>query len=129
MTSVKKINKCSLRHCRLFLQKKLGRGSPFNVSYQNCCKITCQWFSKFCLKIFSSETTGPIAIKLLWNDPLMAPFQNCVRWSRLPTKMATRLKIEKGGWNYSSWNSFFCWLTAFGYSNNQREATLLQNVK
>ena len=23
----------------------------------------------------------------------------------------------------------FCWLTAFGYSNNQREATLLQNVK
>jgi hypothetical protein len=25
----------------------------------------------------------------------MAPFQNCVRWSRLPTKMATKLKIEK----------------------------------
>jgi hypothetical protein len=24
---------------------------------------------------------------------------------------------------------FFYWLTAFGYSNNQREATLLQNVK
>jgi hypothetical protein len=24
---------------------------------------------------------------------------------------------------------FFCWLTAFGYSNNQREATLLQNLK
>ena len=23
----------------------------------------------------------------------------------------------------------FCWLTAFGYSNNQTEATLLQNVK
>jgi hypothetical protein len=58
---------------------------------------------------FSSETTGPIAIKLLWNDPWMAPFQNCVRWSRLPTKMATKLKIEKRGmkfkknlllWNY-----------------------------
>jgi hypothetical protein len=31
------------------------------------------------LKIFSSETTGPIATKLLWNDPWMAPFQNCVR--------------------------------------------------
>jgi hypothetical protein len=30
----------------------------------------------------------------------MAPFQNCVRWSRLPTKMAAKLKIEKkGGWN------------------------------
>jgi hypothetical protein len=24
------------------------------------------------------------------------PFQNCVRWSRLPTKMAAKLKIEKG---------------------------------
>ena len=31
--------------------------------------------------------------------------------------------------SYSSWNAFFCWLTAFGYSNYQREATLLQNVK
>ena len=27
------------------------------------------------IKIFSSETTGPIATKLLWNDPWMAPFQ------------------------------------------------------
>jgi hypothetical protein len=27
--------------------------------------------------------------------------------------------------NYSSLNAFFCWLTAFGYSDNQREATLL----
>jgi hypothetical protein len=33
--------------------------------------------------------------KLLWNDSWMAPFQNCVRWSRLPTKMAAKLKIEK----------------------------------
>ena len=48
-------------------------------------------------KIFSSETSGPIATKLLWNDPWMAPFQNCVRWSRLPTKMAAKLKIEKRG--------------------------------
>jgi hypothetical protein len=31
------------------------------------------------ITIFSSETTGPIATKLLWNDPWMAPFQNCVR--------------------------------------------------
>ena len=29
----------------------------------------------------------------------MANFQNFVRWSRLPTKMAAKLKIEKGGWN------------------------------
>ena len=27
----------------------------------------------------------------------MAPFQNCVRWSRIPTKMAAKLKIEKMG--------------------------------
>jgi hypothetical protein len=61
------------------------------------------------IKIFSSETTGPIATKLWWNDPWMAPFQKCVRWSQLPTKMATKLKIEKRGmkfeknlllWNY-----------------------------
>ena len=32
--------------------------------------------------------------------------------------------------SYSSWNAFFLLtFTAFGYSNNQREATLLQNVK
>ena len=48
-------------------------------------------------KIFSSETTVPIATKLLWNDPWMAPFQKCVWWSRLSTKMAAKLKIEKRG--------------------------------
>jgi hypothetical protein len=36
----KAINKCSLHHCRPLLQKNVGRGSPFNVSYQNCCKKT-----------------------------------------------------------------------------------------
>ena len=48
-------------------------------------------------KIFSSETTEPISTKFCWNDSWMAPFQNCVRWSRLPTKMAAKLKIEKRG--------------------------------
>jgi hypothetical protein len=47
--------------------------------------------------IFSSETTEPISTKLCWNDSWMVPFQNCVRWSRLPTKMAAKLKIEKRG--------------------------------
>ena len=28
------------------------------------------------------------------------PLENCVRWSRLPTKMAAKLKIEKGGMKY-----------------------------
>ena len=48
-------------------------------------------------KIFSSETTEPISTKLCWNNSWMAPFQNCVRWSRLPTNMAAKLKIEKRG--------------------------------
>jgi hypothetical protein len=51
----------------------------------------------FHILINSSEATGPIWTKLWWNSPWMAPFQNCVRWSRLPTKMATKLKIEKRG--------------------------------
>jgi hypothetical protein len=64
--------------------------------------------STFHILIFSSETTGSIATKLWWNGPWVTPFQNYVRWSRLPTKMATKLKIEKRGdeilknllWNY-----------------------------
>jgi hypothetical protein len=51
----------------------------------------------FCILINSSKTTGPIWTKLWWNGPWMAPFQNCVQWSRLSTKMATKLKIEKRG--------------------------------
>jgi hypothetical protein len=47
--------------------------------------------------INSSEATGPIWTKLWWNGPWMAPFQNCFRWSQLPTKMAVKLKIEKRG--------------------------------
>jgi hypothetical protein len=30
-----------------------------------------------------------------------SPFQNCIRSSRLPTKMAAKLKIEKGGRNFN----------------------------
>jgi hypothetical protein len=45
----------------------------------------------FHILIFSSETTWPIATKLWWNGPWMAFFQNCVRWSRFPTKMAAKL--------------------------------------
>jgi hypothetical protein len=49
------------------------------------------------IKIFSSETTESISSQFCWNDSWMTPFQNCVRWSRLPIKMATKLKIEKKG--------------------------------
>jgi hypothetical protein len=40
----------------------------------------------FHILINSSEATGPIWTKLWWNGPWMAPFQNCVRWSRLPRR-------------------------------------------
>ena len=79
--------------CSIFSSPGLG-----HVSY-------CHHFSSFVrpstfhILIFSSETTEPISTKLCWNDPWVAPFQNCVRWSWLPTKMATKLKIEKRGWN------------------------------
>jgi hypothetical protein len=33
------------------------------------------------------------ATKLWWNSPWMAPFQNCVRWSRPLTKMAAQLYL------------------------------------
>jgi hypothetical protein len=66
----------------------------FHVSY-------CHHFSSvvrpstFHMLIFSSETTGPIATKLWWNGPWVACLEICVRWSRLPTKMATKqLKFE-----------------------------------
>ena len=52
----------------------------------------------FHILINSSEATRPIWTKLWWNGPWMAPFQICVRWSRLPTKMAAKLKIEKRGY-------------------------------
>jgi hypothetical protein len=39
--------------------------------------------STFHILIFSSETTGPIATKLWWNGPWMAPFQNCVIMTNL----------------------------------------------
>jgi hypothetical protein len=55
----------------------------------------------FHILINSSEAIGPIWTKLWWNGPWMALFQKCVRWSWLSTKMATKLKIEKGGWNFN----------------------------
>ena len=51
----------------------------------------------FHILINSSEATRPIWTKLWLNGPWMASFQNWVRWSRLPTKMAAKLKIEKRG--------------------------------
>jgi hypothetical protein len=66
--------------------------------WSNChhfSSVVC--LSTFHILIFSSETTEPIATKLWWNGPWMAPFQNFIQWSWLPTKMAAKLKIEKRG--------------------------------
>jgi hypothetical protein len=45
-------------------------------------------------KIFSSETTEPIATKLCWNDPWVVPFQTYVWHFRPPTKMATTAELN-----------------------------------
>ena len=66
------------------------------ADFDQLCKLEKRGDEIF-FKISSSETTEPISTKLCWNDSWMAPFQNCVRWSRLPTKMAAKLKIEKRG--------------------------------
>jgi hypothetical protein len=68
---------------------------PSNDYFIKILFLLRKWF-----QTRTSETTGTIATKLRWNDPWMAPFQICVRWSRLPTKMATKLKIEKGGMKF-----------------------------
>jgi hypothetical protein len=85
----------SRKKCTLTKQRQVIFSSPGLVITFRPSSVVRP--STFHILIFSSETTGPIATKLWWNDPWMAPFQNCVRWSRLPIKMATKLKIEKRG--------------------------------
>ena len=52
------------------------------------------------LKIFISETPGPIETKFCLYSPWMNPFQNCVRQSRHPTNMVTVAKNRNGGMNF-----------------------------
>ena len=90
------------------ISTKLCWNNPWVVPFQNCIRhfipptkmaATAEhrtlW--EIQIKIFSSETTGPIATKLWWNGPWMAPFHKCVRLFQLPTKMSAKLEIEKGG--------------------------------
>ncbi len=39
------------------------------------------------LKSSPLKLTWPIGIRLWWNGPCVAPFQNYIRWLRLPTKI------------------------------------------
>ena len=73
--------------CTLFSSPACELLSPLSVHRPSIRPLT------FHILINSSEATWPIWTKLWWNGPLMTPFQNCVWWSRLPTKMAAKLKI------------------------------------
>jgi hypothetical protein len=92
-------NTAKIQHCSI---SKVVFSSPDPKGQVSYCH---HWASVVCpltfhILINSSEATGPIWTKLWWNGPWMTPFQNCVRWSRLPTKMAAKLKIEKGGMKF-----------------------------
>ena len=68
------------------------------TDFDRLCKLEKKggWNLK---KIFSSETTEPISTKLCWNDPLVVPFQNCVRERRAVSKMAAMTKNR----NFFKW--------------------------
>jgi hypothetical protein len=51
----------------------------------------------FHILIFSSETTRPIATKLWWNGPMVAPLENCVRWSQTSNQDGHQAKNRKKG--------------------------------
>jgi hypothetical protein len=64
--------------------------------YESLCIVENKKGDKI-FKILNSETTGPIGTNLCLDSPWMTPFQNCVRQTRHPTKIATVAKIEKEG--------------------------------
>jgi hypothetical protein len=77
----------------------------FNIYYGIFNELwTFAYFDRLCklekrgdeikTKIFFSETTEPISIKLCWNDSWVVHFQNCVRHFRTPTKMAATAELN-----------------------------------
>ena len=82
----------------------------FNIYYGIFYELwTFAYFDRLCKlekrgdeikkKSSPSETTEPISTKLCWNDPWVAPFQNCVRQRRLVSKMAAITKNR----NFFKW--------------------------
>ena len=82
----------------------------FNIYYRICYELwTFTDFDRLCKlerkggmklkKIFSSETTEPISTNVCWNDPLVVPFENCVRERRAVSKMAAITKHR----NFFKW--------------------------
>ena len=81
-----------------------SRVHPFFLAHlaSRPCELLPSLFirpSAFHILIFSSETTGPIATKLWWNGPWVAPFQMCqvIPTSNQDGHQAKNRK--KGGWN------------------------------
>jgi hypothetical protein len=74
------------------LKTKLWWNGPWAIPFQTCVRqsdLQPTWSLLLkikkgdeILKIFISETTGPIGAKLCLYSPWMTPFQNCVRQSR-----------------------------------------------
>ena len=61
-----------VQHVKIYLPCNLEVNPITN--FDRLCKLEKRG-DEINKKIFSSETTGPIATKLLWNDPWTAPFQ------------------------------------------------------
>jgi hypothetical protein len=83
---------------------KIGRGPPKNHSTK-VWLLLAQWFLRRRIKCEmltdgrrtksdGNSSTEPISTKLCWNDPWVAPFQNCVLHFRPPTKMATTAELN-----------------------------------
>jgi hypothetical protein len=88
------------------LKTTLWWNGPWVIPFQNCVRqsdLQPTWSLLLkikkgdeILKIFISETTGPIGTKLCLNSPWMTPF----RQSRHPTNMATVAKNRNGGMKF-----------------------------
>ena len=68
------------------------------ADFDRLCKLERKGGMKL-KKIFSSETTEPISTNVCWNDPLVVPFENCVRERRAVSKMAAITKHR----NFFKW--------------------------
>ena len=99
---------------------KLGKiGGAWVVPFQNCIRWSRsqpRWppllriensTKKNHLKSFPLKLTWPIGTRLSWNGPGVAPFQNHIRWPRLPTKICFSPLTLPG--EYFTWIMLLIW--------------------
>ena len=67
------------------------------ADFDRLCKLERKGGMK--LKKIFSETTEPISTNVCWKDPLVVPFENCVRERRAVSKMAAITKHR----NFFKW--------------------------